>query len=163
MGFLWNHWKVHCSVFSVSQWMVHQLGSSRTWNRREFRIRRTRRWEYTRVCGMQMTGPQEVVWWRQIGAKRHSLPLTEISEPMHVFGRLELRLVVRIHGCLKSWIQQEKRSWNGCRRTTWSTITAQIRRGSHKAFLKNARLPKDNRTSLNVCSSDILIKLLFFL
>ena len=148
--------------------MAHQLGSSRTWNQREFRIRRTRRWEYTRVFGMQMTGPQEVVWWRQIGAKHLSLPRTEISKPMLVFGPLELRLVVRIpsiriHGCLRSWIQQEKRSWNGCRRTTWSTITALILRGFPKAILQNAALLKDGRQNNKLCVDMIFFFFLYLL
>ncbi|KAE9601674.1 hypothetical protein Lal_00040657 [Lupinus albus] len=71
---------------------------------------------YILVCGMQMTGQQEVDLLRQIGHKLHSLLPTEISVLKLASGLLGHHLVPRllhpvllVPGSRRSWTQQAKR------------------------------------------------------
>ena len=112
-------------------------------NHLAFHIRRTKQWECTLVYGMQMTGLQEVDLSRQTGLKLHSLLPTGTSKLMLVFCQTEHLLVLQIAiGSLNNLIQQVKTGSNGCRTTTWFTITAPTLTGFPKASLQNATTPR---------------------
>jgi len=126
--------------------------STRIWNQLGFLSRRASPWGYTQAFGTLMIGPQGVVSSKLIGPKLLSLLPTGTSTPMLVFGMQENPHAVQIllpllhlalmHGYHKSWIQLLRRGWTGCRRITWFTITAPIRRDFLKAFLLNAHTPR---------------------
>jgi len=109
-------------------------------------------WGYIPVCGMLMTGPQEVDLWRQIGHKLHSQLPTETSMLKLAYGLLEHHLVVPVllnpvvahHGFRRSWTPQANRGWNGCRGTTWYTTIAQTPSVFHRVFLPNATSLEQN-------------------
>ena len=145
-------------MFSVSQWMVFQLESSKTWNQRVSLTLRTSQWEFTQAFGMLMIGPQGVVWSRQIGVRLLSLPPMGTSKPRLVFGPLVHLLVVPIpyrliHGSTKSWILLVKKIWNGYKKITWFITTVPMLRGFPKAFHQSAVWHKVDRTTRNVLIS----------
>lgn len=118
-------------ICTASMWMTFQLENSRRW--RIFRSRRTRRWEFTQLYGMPMTGQRKADVWRQTGAMHHLLLPTETSMLMHVFGQMAHLLATQmIHlldgavspGYGSGLMMESEDRWNGCRTTTWYTITA---------------------------------------
>lgn len=67
-----------------SWWMTYQLECSKIAKIWGFVSHSTNRWKYTQVCGMRMTGPQEVDLRKQIGPRLLSLLHTKASILMAV-------------------------------------------------------------------------------
>lgn len=154
--------------YSDSPLMALPLESSRTQRPLGSPSQRISPWGYTQVCGMLMTGQQEVDLWRQIGHKLHSQLPTETSMLKLAYGLLEHRLVVRVllnppvahRGFRRSWTPQANRGWNGCRGTTWYTTIAQMRSVFHWVFLPNATSLERNTkrcSTFTLCSSRIRV------
>lgn len=129
--------------------MGYPLDSSRMRSQTVFHTHNTKPWGYTQACGVLRIGQQGVGLWRLTGRKPHSLLRTKTSVQTLAFGLMEHLLVVPvtlgvtvIPGYQNSWTTRHKARWNGCRTTTWFTITALIPRGSPKACLRNAACPK---------------------
>lgn len=137
---------------SAASWLMeHQLETSKTWNPEVLLFLRTSPWGSTLAFGMPMTGLPEVVPSRLIGPTHHSLHLTETSIPtlvLHLLvppAVLQMQLPAKMGGGTKNWILLAKRGWSGCSRTTWSTTTALIARGSLRVYLQSALLPERNK------------------
>lgn len=126
--------------------MVYPLDSSRMRSQMVFHTHNTKPWGYTQACGLLRIGQRGVGLWRLTGRKPHSLLRTKTSVQTLAFGLMEHLPVVPvvplgvtvIHGYQNSWTTRPKARWNGCRTTTWFTITALIPRGSPKACPRNA-------------------------
>lgn len=154
--------------FSASMWMEHPSESSRISSPSAFPTRKTDRCEYTRAFGTRKIGRQEADLWRQIGAKHLSLLPTGASMPIRLVSGLLAPLLaaqtltrtptIQALSCShKNWTPQANKGSNGCRRITWFTIIARTQNDSHKAFLQNARQPKNPRVEVLLIFNSIII------
>ena len=96
---------------------------------------RTNRWGFTRAYGMQMIGPQGVVWLRQIG-QRHRLRLI-IAISTHR-ARLLLRGSRMGHGRTSNLMHIVEEDWDGFRRISWFITIALIQSDSLKVHHQSA-------------------------
>lgn len=146
-------------MFAISDsWLITFLSEfTTTWNQLVSHSPATKPWGFTRVFGMLKTGLQEVVLWKRTGHKLLSLPLTETSTPMLVFGQpaaFSPRLVPPILcsrqiGRIRVLMLLAETGSDGCKTSSWFTITALTSNASLRVYRQNARDQGSSKTDFS--------------
>lgn len=120
---------------TADSWLItYPSGYSRMLNLLVFLFQRTSPWESILACGMLMTGPQEVDWWKLIGPKHPLQHTTVTSKSLSSHPGLPFQILV-LSGTQTRLMLMAEGDWDGSRSTSWFITIAMISSDSHKAFL----------------------------